>query len=85
MFNPRIGNIEVRPINNSNDYEFVVWSDDPESEEKYYVLAYAEPSTCGYDIRSMGDRPWALTEDDKDDYDELVKTFLFFMSFNLKL
>ena len=46
-----------------------------DNTEYCYVLAFAEKSGDGYDIRSVGMRPWELDEHDFKDYNNLVGIF----------
>ena len=83
--NIRVGNIELhtcKGLNNpeidgdiSDKYEFVKWNIDSKNKEYCYVLAFAESTSDGYDIRSVGIRPWELDEEDLKDYNDLVKIF----------
>lgn len=83
--NIRIGNVELRnykgwsvPKNEgdaSDKYEFVKWDRNSDNTEYCYVLAFAEKSGDGYDIRSVGMRPWELDEQDFKDYNDLVGIF----------
>lgn len=83
--NIRVGNIELRTYkgwNNpeidgdiSDKYEFVKWNIDSKNKEYCYVLAFAERTSDGYDIRSVGIRPWELDKEDLKDYNDLVKIF----------
>ena len=83
--NIRVGNIELRTCkgwNNpeidgdiSDKYEFVKWNIDSKNKEYCYVLAFAERTSDGYDVRSVGIRPWELDEEDLKDYNDLVKIF----------
>ena len=83
--NIRIGNVELRNYKswsvykNDNDvsdmYEFVKWNCNSDNTEYCYVLAFAENSRDGYDIRSVGMRPWELDEQDFKDYNDLVGIF----------
>lgn len=83
--NIRIGNIELRKYigwndpeidgDISNKYEFVKWNSDNDKIEYCYVLAFADKSGDGYDIRSVGMRPWELDEQDFKDYNDLVGIF----------
>ena len=82
--NIRIGNIELRKYAGWNDpeldgdisdkYEFVKW-ENANDKEYCYVLAFADNSSDGYDIRSVGMRPWELDEQDFKDYNDLVGIF----------
>lgn len=83
--NIRIGNVELRNYKSwsvykndnevSDTYEFVKWSCNSDNTEYCYVLAFAEKSGDGYDIRSAGMRPWELDEQDFKDYNDLVGIF----------
>ena len=85
--NIRIGNIELRKYkgwNNpeldgdiSNKYEFVKWSRNKynDNTEFCYVLAFADKVSDGFDICSVGMRPWELDEQDFKDYNDLVGIF----------
>lgn len=83
--NIRIGNIELRKYigwndpeidgDISNKYEFVKWNSDNDKIEYCYVLAFANPTREGYDIRTVGSRPWELDEQDFKDYNDLVGIF----------
>ena len=83
--NIRIGNVELRNYKgwnvhkNDDDvsdmYEFVKWNCNSDNTEYCYVLAFAEKSGDGYDIRSAGMCPWELDEQDFKDYNDLVGIF----------
>ena len=83
--NIRIGNIELRKYAGWNDpeidgdisdkYEFVKWNSDSDNREYCYVLAFADKSGDGYNIRSVGMRPWELDKQDFKDYNDLVGIF----------
>ena len=83
--NIRIDNVELRnykdwsvPENEgdaSDKYEFVKWECNSDNTEYCYVLAFAEKSRDGYDIRSVGMCPWELDEQDFKDYNDLVGIF----------
>ena len=83
--NIRIGNIELRTYTDwdepeidgsiSDKYEFVKWNCTSDNKEYCYVLAFAEKSGDGYDIRSVGERPWELDKQDLKDYNDLVGIF----------
>lgn len=83
--NIRIGNVELRnykdwsvPENEgdaSDKYEFVKWGCNSDNTEYCYVLAFAEKSVDGYDIHSVGMRPWELGKEDTEDYNGLVRIF----------
>ena len=83
--NIRIGNVELRNYKswsvykNDNDvsdkYEFVKWECNSDNTEYCYVLAFADKSGDGYNIRSVGMRPWELDENDFKDYNDLVGIF----------
>ena len=84
-FNIRIGNIELRKYNGlektitgkdtSDIYEFVQWITDDSNKEFCIVIAFADKTTDGYNIRSVGMRPWELDEQDFKDYNDLVGIF----------
>lgn len=83
--NIRIGNIELRKYigwndpeidgDISNKYEFVKWNSDNDKIEYCYVLAFANPTREGYDIRTVGSRPWDLEAEDFENYNKLVSMF----------
>ena len=83
--NIRIGNVELRNYKSwivsenagdaSDKYEFVKWNCNNDNTEYCYVLAFADKSRDGYDIRSVGMRPWELDEHDFKDYNDLVGIF----------
>lgn len=83
--NIRIGNIELRKYicwddpkmdeDLANKYEFVKWCNDNNNIEYCYVIAFANPTRDGYDIRTVGSRPWELDEQDFKDYNDLVGIF----------
>ena len=83
--NIRIGNVELRNYKGwnvhkndddvSDKYEFVKWECNSDNTEYCYVLAFADKSGDGYNIRSVGARPWELESQDTKDYNSLVGIF----------
>lgn len=85
QFNLRIGNIEIRNYKGlnidggvSNDYEIVQWvcnDISKDNRESCYVIAFVEKSSDGYNVRSVGRRPWELDDEDSKDYNNLIRIF----------
>ena len=82
--NLKLGNIELRKYKGWNDpeldgdisdkYEFIKW-ENVNDKEYCYVVAFATPTNEGYDIRTVGSRPWDLEGEDFDNYNKLVSMF----------
>lgn len=84
--NIKLGNMEVRKYKGFNDpkidginvretYEFIKWYNDNGDKPYCCVVAFAEKTSEGYDIRTVGSRPWDLDSSDFDDYNKLVRAF----------
>lgn len=71
-FHIKLNNIELRERNDK--FEIVKWFDE-EDKPFCIVLSFCYFSPEGYDIKSVGMRPWELEDDDFDDYNTVVKMF----------
>lgn len=81
--NLQLGSIELRYSDMNKSYEFVKWNEMNTDHKWCVALAFAEnKSDEGYDIRSVGSRPWDLEKEDWDNYNLLVKKFLYIVTTN---
>lgn len=82
--NIRIDNTEIRRVSSissdeqycNDKFEIVQWMRSAGDKDFYIVLAFLERDDEGFDVRSVGSRPWDLSDEDFNNYNNIIRMFL---------